>query len=247
VGAIALLGFGSFVVVSLAVGARLLALARRTRQVPEAAMGAALFLGGGLGYAAIVLALRVLPAGAAPLPLALGNALVHLGTIALAVGTWRIFRAEAFWPAVAVAFVTGMLGTSFALRLGDLHAIPPPPTVFWTSSLASALVYAWSGAESLRYWTMMRRRAALGLADPALARRFGLWGLGAGCAVGIFVASMIGRLVGRGPMPSAVLGVSSLLGFAAAVSVGLAFFPGSLRARLARPHRPSEPEAREAS
>ena len=41
----------------------------------------------------------------------------------------------------------------------------------------------WGAAESLRYFSMMRRRAKLGLADPLVTNRFLLWGLGIGAAM----------------------------------------------------------------
>jgi hypothetical protein len=53
-GAVALLGFAAFVAVSLSVGLRLLRLASRTRELPELAIGVALFAGG-VGYSLFIL------------------------------------------------------------------------------------------------------------------------------------------------------------------------------------------------
>ena len=50
------IGFGSFLAVSLAVGTRLLLLARRTRRLPELAMGLNFLLAGFIGYALLVAA-----------------------------------------------------------------------------------------------------------------------------------------------------------------------------------------------
>jgi hypothetical protein len=123
---------------------------------------------------------------------------------------------------------------SFAIRLANVRVIPPPAPVFWMSTLGGAIAYAWSCAESLRFWTMMRRREALGLVDRALTRRFGLWALCAGCGVGMHVASMLGRVLAGDAMPPAVVVASSGLGLVAAISLWLAFFPRT-RARSAGP------------
>ena len=168
-----MIGFGSFTLASLVVGARLLALAARTRALAEAAFGTALFLGG-VGYVLLVLAFRIVAVESAPFPLAAGNLLLHIGSMALAVGTWRVLRPAERWPVAVVAGIGAVLATSFAIRLAYVQVIPPPASVFWMSTLAGAAAYAWSAEESLRFWRMMRRREALGLADPAITQRFGL-------------------------------------------------------------------------
>jgi hypothetical protein len=237
-GVLGLLGFASFVLVSLAVGARLLALAWRTRELPEAVIGAALFFGGGIGYALVVTGLRVLGPGAeaAPAVLAVGNACVHAGSLALAVGTWRIFRPGERWPAALLLAVSSTLAFSFALRLLHVREIPPPSSVFWTSTAAGGTVYLWAAAESLASWSRLRRRLALGLADPAVTRRVGLWGAGCTSAVGMHLVAMTARALVGDAMPPAAVAASSGLGFAAAIAIGLAFFPGGYAesARTAR-------------
>lgn len=239
-GVLGLLGFASFVLVSLAVGARLLALAWRTRELPEAVIGAALFFGGGIGYALVVIGLRVLGPGseAAPAALVLGNACVHFGSLALGVGTWRIFRPGERWPVALLLAVACTLALSFALRLHHAREIPPPGAVFWTSTAAGGAVYLWAAAESLASWSRLRRRLALGLADPAVTRRVGLWGAGCASAVGMHLVSMTARGLVGDAMPPAAVAASSGLGFAAAIAIGLAFFPGghAETARSARVH-----------
>lgn len=223
-------GFGSFTLASLVVGARLLALAARTRALAEATFGTSLFLGGA-GYVLLVLAFRVVAVGQAPLPLAVGNFLLHIGSMSLAVGTWRVFRPAERWPGAVVAGIGAVLATSFAIRLEFVKVVPPPASVFWMSTLAEATAYAWSTAESLRFWMMMRRREALGLADPAITRRFGLWGLCTACGVGMHAASVAGRVIAGDALPPAAVVASSALGLVAAVSLSLAFFPRRGRAR----------------
>lgn len=229
-GLLFVLGIGAFTLASLIVGARLLALAARTRGLAEAALGAALFLGG-VGYLLIVIAVRGVAHAHAALPLVVGNLLLHAGSMALAIGTWRVFRPAARWPVAMVGAIGAVLATSFAIRLAHLQVIPPPAEVFWPSTLAGAAAYAWSAAESLRFWSMMRRREALGLADRAVTRRFGLWGLCTACAVGMHGATMIDRMISSDALAPATVAVSSALGLVAAISVWLAFFPRSVRAR----------------
>ena len=51
-----LLGFGTFLTVSVVVGTRLLLLARRTRKLPELAIGLNFILAGAVGYALLLAA-----------------------------------------------------------------------------------------------------------------------------------------------------------------------------------------------
>lgn len=228
----ALLGFGSFVLASLVAGARLLALAHRTRQGPEAALGAALLLGGGIGYLLMVLALDVLPRPLAPPVLLAANLSLHAGALFLALGTARIFRPESRPARGAVAAIGLVLVGSDVLRFQDPGAIPPGALVFWTSTLGSAAAYAWSAAEAGGYWRLLRRRLRFGLADPAVARRMGAWAAACAAAVAMHAASALNRFAAPDGMHPAVLATSSALGTAAAASLWLAFFPP--RRRLVR-------------
>jgi hypothetical protein len=110
--------------------------------------------------------------------------------------------------------------------------------VFWTSTLGDASGYAWSLVESLRYRAMMRRRDALGIGDPSVTRRFGLWAVAAGCAVAMHATSIAGRLLAGDAMPAPAVITSSALGLVAAVSLALAFLR---RAPRAAPERVASP------
>jgi hypothetical protein len=225
----ALIGFGSFVLASGVAGVRLLALARRTRQGPEAALGAALLLGGGVGYLLMVLALDVLPRPLAPPVLLAANVSLHSGALFLAIGTARIFRPEATWARGAALAIGAVLAGSDVLRFRDPGAIPPAAIVFWTSTLGSATAYAWSAAEAGRYWSLLRRRLRLGLVDAAVVRRMGAWAGACAAAVAMHAASAANRFVVSDGMHPAALAVSSALGLGAAVGLWLAFFPPRAR------------------
>jgi hypothetical protein len=228
------ISFGAFVLSSLVVGARLLLLARRTRQVPELAIGVSLFAGGGVGYALVMLSLglRVLPPAWTPIGLIAGSFFTMLGACALLLGIRSIFRSWEPWALRLVIGLCAVLVLSFLGRFLDPYVVPSPPWIFWTTTLAGGAAYGWSAFESLHYAQRLRRRVRLGLADAAMVRRFVLWGVSGLGAVGICVSSIVGKLFANGVPPAQML-VNSALGLTAAVCIWLAFFPRK-RVRSAR-------------
>lgn len=220
---VSLIGFGAFVLASTIAGTRLLLLARRTREVPEASLGAALLFGGGIGYLLMVLALDVLPRPLAPAALVMANLSLHAGALFLAIGTARIFRPGDIRGTAAVAAVALTLLISDTLRLANPNAIPAAPAVFWTATLGSGAAYAWSASEAGRYAGLLRRRARVGLADPAVAQRIALWSAASAAAVAIHVASAVNRFVVSEGTHPALLATSSALGLGAAACLWRAF------------------------
>ena len=176
----------AFVCGSAVVAARLLLLARRTGQEPERLLGAAIGCSAVLGYG-VLIANQVLRGGTAPADVAAfyvflsgaGRILHDVGVTLFLVFVVRVFRPDEAW---AKALAGGMLallwgGVLFGAADGafryELEAVGRPAwwceyAVIWTYSL-------WSMAESYRYWSAMRKRAAIGLADPVVANRFFLW------------------------------------------------------------------------
>jgi hypothetical protein len=224
---VSFLGFGAFALASFAVGGRLLLLARRTQQVPEFAIGIALFANGALGYGLVVLGfvLRPFSPFVNSIFLLSGIFLINLGCAALALGVWRIFRPCDAWARWLYIGISASLLAAFALRALDPTRMPAAPHVFWTFSGVSGLCFAWSGFESLRYGALMRRRMRLGLADPAVVARFYLWGAASLAAAAIYASSMLNRMLAPATILPAILRFQSLLGLAAAVAIWLAFFP----------------------
>ena len=220
-----LLGFGSFVVVSLIAGARLLWLAQRTRQPAEATLGAALFLGGGIGWALLVFGLQILPRSMTPMALLAANLCIHTGAVALAAGTAHMFRPGDPLARAAVVALAALFAVSFALRVSEATAMPVPAPIFWTSTLGGALCYAWPAVESLRWYARLRRRTRFDLADAGVAQRMGLWAAACGIAVCIHVVTAVNRLGMPEGLHPAALATSSLLGLAAAACLWQAFFP----------------------
>ena len=60
----------------------------------------------------------------------------------------------------------------------------------WRSVLSVAFLatFAWTSSEALRYYGLMRRRFALGLADAVVVNRFLIWGGGAAISTALTVA-----------------------------------------------------------
>ncbi len=224
-GIIPIIGFGSFVIASLFVGARLLSLARRTRQLPEAALGTAFFCGGGLGYLLVVatFALGALgPALRMPVML-LGVFFIHLGAAALALGTWKIFRPRDPRGRALFAVITAVLAIFFVTRAFD-------PTDyaydinFWPGAIAGCASYAWSAAESLHFGVLARRRRRIGLDASEYADRFLFWGAASLCAVAMHLASMVDRYLDPRVADPSILLFQSVVGMGAAISIWSAFF-----------------------
>jgi hypothetical protein len=220
-----LLGFGSFVLVSSVAGGRLLLLARRTRQPAEAALGAALFLGGGIGWALLVFGLQILPRESAPATLLAANLFIHAGAVALAAGTAHMFRPAEPLARAAVTALAALFVVSLARRVREATVLPVPPTVFWTSTIGGALCYGWTAVESLRWYARLRRRMRFELADADATRRMGLWAAACSIAVGIHVVTAANRFVVADGLHPAALALSSLLGLGAATCLWQAFFP----------------------
>jgi hypothetical protein len=229
--AVAAIGGGSFVLVSLVIGLRLLLVWRRTRQLPEFALGFGLFAMGGIGYPLMIAAVQGFGLSVAMREalLALQIALNVVGITAMAVFTRRVFRPASPAAGAAVAFI-GLALFSLAVW----QAVSPGLWAFITDRSgawsASALVVvgalAWSGLESLWYFAKLRRRVRLGLADPLVTQRFGFWGASILTAAGISLAGHVLELVGV-PTVGSVIGalVVGPPGLLMSAALWMAFFP----------------------
>lgn len=222
----------AFVVVSAGVGVRLLWLARRTRALPELALGIAFFAVGAVGYPLGLLSIAPgLPEPAARVLFALANLATGLGSAAVFVFTRAVFRPDARWAAMLVAASSAVLVVQVAF--GIVRAVNAPPATFAEPDLGfsvrqgvTALSYGWTALEALRYRALLVRRLALGLAEAVVVNRFLLWAIaGAGAFAGSSVMSAV-SLSGATPWedPVALLAVG-LGGFVAAVCAWLAFLP----------------------
>lgn len=226
-----MLGLGALAMVAVdaVVGVRLLMLAQRTRELPEAALGAAFVLLGAIGYPLSTAARRgLLPTDEANATLmAVGFAAQNLACLAVYWMTARTFRAGVRWArglvaAAGLAFLTSYVG--HALDSGFVGNTTG--SAYYLGLVTRAGAFAWACFESLRQFGLARRRLALGLADPLVVNRFLLFGLGTGgvfAAFAIFLAAQL--LHAKVAEAGWVLAATGAAGLFAAVPTWLAFLP----------------------
>jgi hypothetical protein len=233
-GLVLLLSTAAYVGVGIAVGVRLVRLARRSRGFPERMLGIACLAGPGVLAPCLV----VVHALAEPEPLVRAAAFVGqigyaLFCSVMVLFTWQCFRPDESWARwlarasiVAVVFASGAgmaraLGLAPVLELRDMD--------HWTFRLigfSSLVGHAWTGLESFAYYGRMRKRAKLGLADPVVTNRFLLWGL---VAVGALLASGVPLVVGLlggdsfNDVPTRLVGAAATI--FGTVCLQLAFLP----------------------
>lgn len=225
----AVLSFGTFAL-GVVLGIRLLRLAARTRTAPELAMGLyCIFVTSGAFL--LALGLRELRSGGAPIfwLTAASTFCIGVGALALAAGISRIFHPGERWAHMLVIGVGLWMGASWVACV-----LPGRPVLLGDLTVANGFfvagriaVYACGAFEAFRYAAMLRRRVALGLADPVTANQILLWGIAWVCVAGIAVGSLIAMYVG-GPeivrSPIMLTSISSL-NAAAWICTWLAFFP----------------------
>jgi hypothetical protein len=231
VAVVAAVGGGAFVLACLVLGARLLFLALRTRELPEFCIGAGLFLMGGVGYPLMMLARFHTELDG---DLRSVVAVTHLacsltGNVAVCVFNWRVFRPDS---AAAKGLTVAVSGTLIGLFIAQ--GLSPGFLAFaqagegpWAfATYFTSFAYAWAGTESTRYFLMMSKRGRLGLADPVVTDRFRLWAIGTLSAVVISAVGIIYRALGLDFQGSAVGGITiGSLGLVTAICFWLAFLP----------------------
>lgn len=256
-GSLYLVSTAAFALMAIAIGVRLELLYRRTGKLAERWLGHGLLFTAGLGYGLMMIA--VVGRGAASGPDAASPAsfaLTPLWWVSLAgwlfhnvgVMCWLrfirlVFRPEEAWAAWLERAMVAVLWASWAAHAasgGITTGLPTP--AYWVMMAVVGTYPIWSGGEALRYWGLMRRRARIGLADPVVANRFLLWGLGSLTALAsiwtINVPSLVGSAAGTMAIDSFVstcMVLTALFGLATVSLYGLTFFPPAwYRDRIAR-------------
>jgi hypothetical protein len=232
---LAALGGGSFVLVSLVLGPRLILLGRRRRALPELAIGLGLLLMGALGYpfATVGRVVTALPDDVRGLLIGCSALCNTVGFAALALFTWRVFRPTSAPAEAAIAVCI----TCLALLL--------PAEAVWPGLVASALsvepypgvpgnlrvviglaILYWASLEAAHYGRQLRRQLAIGLGDPVVTDRMRLWAIAISCASVTYTTSFVlafqGIDVAASPVGAAIVGG---LGLVSAASAWLAFLP----------------------
>jgi hypothetical protein len=182
---LAAVGNGLFILVCTGIALRLLLLWRRTREWPEFLIGGGLLMPGAVTLPCAALAgLGSATVGEIHIPVLAVGLLGAAAGIALVMAfTWRVFRPTSRVAATfalgtgAAAFVVSAL---FVYALATAPADAAPAKVSGPYGLGIMLLfqvwYAWMAIEALGEWRRAGRRLALGLSDPVLVNRFGLWG-----------------------------------------------------------------------
>jgi hypothetical protein len=219
-------------------GVRLVALARRTKQVPEALLAAHFLLSCTLGY---ILqgsghALAMEPGASRPLVatiLATGHAASVLGVGSVVVFNYLVFRRGTLLGRTLVVIGIGMLVTGYAgygASGGFWHG-RPSGFWFWLLYAGFTAVSVWTLVEPLLYYVALRKRLRLGLADPLVVDRLLLWGIGslarfAMLAVGAYsMLHLTGDVSELAAIAAPTLFASGIAGLIVAICYGLAFFP----------------------
>jgi hypothetical protein len=210
-------------VVGTAIGARLLALARETRQLPELLIGIGVFVYSSVALPSLLIMgqpwLSVGTARAFQL-LQQGANLATLSAVLLF--TWRVFRPDTAWAralvvvSIALAAVASWGTASVAPEAQGASAMPEQVRPYISLMIGVwAIAFAWTGIESLRFHAKMRRRLALGVGDPLVCNRFLLWAIW-GLACGALNLADLGyNLAGfdfsRHPAPLLTISASCLV------------------------------------
>ncbi len=225
------IGFGTFFVVSLVIGVRLLLLARRTGEIPELLIGLAVLGIGPLGFGLSMLASAALGGSTITSATLQGSAFVaiFIGATAQCLFVWYVFRRQVRWARPLVYTTIALLAATYAADILENGLVNRQygGVWFWGSVVLRLFVMAWCSVEPLLYWSRMRRRRRLGLADPVVTNRFLLWGVGSaaaffGSALGSAVMALTG--ISANQIPSLNL-IVSLHGLVAAIAMWFAFQP----------------------
>jgi hypothetical protein len=222
-----LLMVGSIVlcaVVGTLVGLKLLMIASRSHKLPELAIGIGL-----LSYAALSQPAQLVQgalgeeasAGLRMGLVVLGVLSLFVTLLALSLFTWQVFGPESRWRqalaagvAVTALICAGLFLRATWLRLTANASIPLYGQLGMTPHYV--LVFGWMSVESLRYYARMRRRQALGLADPVVTNRFLVWGAGEGVAALVVLALLVvtiaqGRMLVADPFVAACVTLAGLV------------------------------------
>jgi hypothetical protein len=221
---------GLYLVTMTGLGIRLLFLSRRNATKPELWLAIAFLAGGSFGASAEVIGSRFL-AEADPVA---AFWLVGLGKLTSAIGlrfydwfVWRVFRPNDRWAgALFFALAAGAALALFLFLASGTIERGPGHGWFWLELGVRVVSPIWLAWESLRFWSQMRRRSAIGIADPLVTDRFRLWAAGALTGLVMLLCSVPPQVLAKDhPFQKVSLLVLGVMGLAATASYWFAFFP----------------------
>jgi len=228
--ALSAVGLVVFWIATTSIGVRLLRLWLKTRLVPELTIGMSYFASGTLGWTLVLVgsspAFRFSPVGLALRTM--GVFCMSLGSLALAAGTWRVFRPEMRALAVPLALLAAVLIADFvrnALLRGTPFVRADDPW-YWPGALGRSLPIWWSTYETFRYHALLRRRLRLGLIEPVLLNKLFLWGVSGACGTSMAILAVAGTVFDFDYRHAqSTLMIYGVLGAIGAAAIWLAFFP----------------------
>jgi hypothetical protein len=232
---ILILGKLCFAAIAVAVGARLAREVRSQDAIGLHALALAAICIGGIGLAIIPIgqSLGDTPTGAGVV--LTGEWSMRAGMVLFCVFTWRTFRPEGL---LGVAVTGGCAALLVGALVFDILSQPSVAHYDYglpsaqLSQLSIALPFAWSCFESGVLWDRARRRLALGLADPAVVRRYLAWWCAMLCFVLIcLLATVAGGAhdAGRNGLADAAQAARGILYLAVAALAWLGFFSSTRR------------------
>lgn len=245
----------AFVLASALVSIRLLALARRTGQRPERLLGLGILGTAVLGYGALIAA-AILRGGTGTEAIsglerglhAVGGILHDVGVSMVVLFVLTVFRPDVRWAhGLAVGALVLLWGGHVGWELRNGYRSTLPGNGFWWLRYAVIWTYPlWTMVESYRYYALLRRRSALGLADPLVTNRFLLWGSASlGTALATWTASLPYLLIGRPELAAAwgpaIQVATATFGIATVTLYGFTFFAPAWYRRLVTADLRSDP------
>jgi hypothetical protein len=230
---VALVALFGYAVMTGTTGVRVLLLARRTRQLPEIALGFSYLVGGLFGWAltlvgGYLVTLRPEHAVLGRRMQFVGLFFLSSGTLSAALFSWRVFSSKSALMAALFFFLTAVLIADYVHNVLIAGVVFPPTSMFWywPGAMGRLACFAWMSAAALHYYDKLRRRLPLGLADPIVVNRVLLWGLAGSItlvnAIVVCTASIIDIWGPYGPLLFLVTSITSALG---ALFGWLAFVP----------------------
>jgi hypothetical protein len=222
VAAFVLLCLVMYTVASFVVGVRLIARSRRSRGLPELLIGLAYASAPGIGYP-LVVAGRMLPDRADQLlTVWLGQPLIVFGCACFLFFNAKVFRPGASWSTAVSSLGSAVLAVGGAIAVWGYTSTSDPALATARSSIGTGAMvavlgaaYAWTAFEGIRYRGMMRRRQAIGLADPMVANRFLLWAFAGLVSMAWNTISAIylfaGQNIGVHPVPVIATSIGGLV------------------------------------
>jgi hypothetical protein len=219
-------------------GARLIRRGVRGRAAPELLLGTHLLLSIGVGSLLLTISsVSVYDVGHYSeralygLTFA-GNAITILGLMAALWFNSTVFHAgQRVGRMFALAGCVAMwIGLALLFRSGALEAVVSYGRAYWPLAFAMLAADVWVATEALHFRAQLRRRLALGLVEPLVVERLGLWATAAIARMGLVsIAPLTNGLVpsteARAALAPWMLLLSALLILVTCISYWLMLAP----------------------